>query len=518
MRRTVSQLCFLGIFLAIFGGGSLRAATQFALVTGSVFDKRTGDPVAGATVRLINATTGFAESQLTDASGEYTFPSVPPAEDYVLSAEKAGYETSFKPDMKFTVGDSSLVEPPIGLNPIEPAVKPAPAAAPVTPSEQPPQTAEQKPVEAPPEVPAQPKVEAKEVTPAQPEPAAPAQPEPTPAAKTTPAPPTPAAPTPPAPAMTTAAAAATGVTVSLDRVSTMLGGVVDSRAVHTLPLSNRDFLDLALLVAGTYPVEQGSNLEGASLVVNGTRANMNNFMLDGVDNNDYTINQSLPFQIVEALQEFRVQTGTSPAEYGRSGGAQINSVARSGTNKFHGTLFEFNRNSALSSEYPLSAYRGGTFDAFVQDSNLDRVLYGPNHFFPTPVLSDPVLSRLFESGRDPHFNQNQFGANLGGPVAKNKAFFFFNWESSRGVINRPDFERVPDRNCRDAVTCAAEFGTSPFFNGSAAILTSVMNLSPEPNVPQSTVTDGGGNPVSDPNFADFFSNGAFYTGAAQNFA
>jgi Carboxypeptidase regulatory-like domain/TonB dependent receptor-like, beta-barrel len=521
------KLYLLGLLVgfAITGASSLRAATQFALVTGSVFDRSTGDPISGATVRLINSTTGFAESQKTDANGDYTFPSVPPAQDYVLSAERAGYETAFKQDMKFSVGDSRLVLPPIQLIPVVQAAKPtAPPTPPAAPPKPPTEVAKQPPVEAPtPAQPApQPKEEAKAVPPAQPAPAPPAHapapppPTPVPAAK------------PPQPSSPPTVATTSEVTVSLDRVSNMLGGVVDSQAVHTLPLSNRDFLDLALLVPGTYPLEQGSALEGASLVVNGTRGNMNNFLLDGVDNNDYTVNQSLPFQIVEALQEFRVQTSTSPAEYGRSGGAQINSVTRSGTNKFHGTLFEFNRNSALSSEYPISTYRGGTFDAFAQETSVDLLIRGAHDpvnnpggsYFPTAVLSDPVLSRMFNSGRDPHFNQNQFGADLGGPVVKNKAFFFFNWESSRAVINRQDFERVPDRTCRDPLACVQAYygaGATPFFTGSAALVGQLMSLYPMPNVPASTVTDALGNPVSDPIHADALQNGAFYVGDAQNY-
>ena len=145
-----------------------------------------------------------------------------------------------------------------------------------------------------------------------------------------------------------AARTAMAPVISLNLLGTTQSVVIESRWVHTLPLVNRDFIDLALLVPGTYPVEQGSVLQGASFVVNGARADMNNFLLDGADNNDYTINQSLPFQIIEALQEFRVQTSTSNAEFGRNGGAQINSVSRSGSNGLHGGLFEFNRNSRLA--------------------------------------------------------------------------------------------------------------------------------------------------------------------------
>ena len=197
------------------------------------------------------------------------------------------------------------------------------------------------------------------------------------------------------------------VKTSLLDFSPMMSGVIDSAAVHTLPLADRDFLDLALLAPGTYPVEQGSSLAGASLVVNGVRANMNNFLLNGADDNDYTVNQSLPFQLVEAMQEFRVQTSTSSAEFGRNAGAQINTVSRSGSNSLHGELFEFNRNSALSALNALSLYRGGTFDAFSQDARVNEIENGTSSLFPTPVLSDPVLNKIFQGGRELPLNQNQ---------------------------------------------------------------------------------------------------------------
>jgi hypothetical protein len=137
MRRISCLLCVLGTIGITFTGNSLCAATQFAMVTGSVFNKKTGDPLPRATVRLINARTGFTGSQQTDAGGNFTFPSLPPAQDYVLSAEQVGFETSFRQDMMFTVGDSSLVEPPILLSPIEVVPKttapPTPQPAPELP-------------------------------------------------------------------------------------------------------------------------------------------------------------------------------------------------------------------------------------------------------------------------------------------------------------------------------------------------------------------------------------------------
>ncbi|MGB0000059.1 MAG: carboxypeptidase-like regulatory domain-containing protein, partial [Candidatus Acidiferrales bacterium] len=242
-----------------------RGGTQNATVTGSVYARSSGDLVPGAAVHLINAGTGFSQMQTTGSDGTYTFNNVPPAENYVISVEKSGFSPAVLTNIIVQVDEEKLVLPPFRLEMVVQANSPV---APRPPS--------QTPLQVPPPAPQQ---------------------------------------------------SAKSPSVSLDLLSTTESGVIDSNRVHTLPLVNRDFIDLALLVSGTYPVEQGSVLQGASLVVNGARADMNNFLLDGADNNDYTINQSLPFQVVEALQEFRVQTSTSNAEFGRSGGAQINSVS-----------------------------------------------------------------------------------------------------------------------------------------------------------------------------------------------
>ncbi len=487
----------------------VHAATQNALVTGSVYDQRNGAAISGAAVRLINASTGFSQQRQTDANGIYTFPSVPPAPGYLISVEKSGYATAILQDQEVNVGDNKLILPPFLLQSMAP-----PAAVPPAPAQPPKPTA----------APAQPAPAAPSTQPAAPPAAQPATP---PAEQPVAPPPTepaaPAAPASAAPAVVTAPPAPAPTrrvtyapTVSMDFVSSTVGGVVDSTAVHTLPLAGRDFLDLALLIMGTYPVEQGSALEGASIVVNGTRANMNNFLLDGVDNNDYTINQSLPFQIIEAMQEFRVQTSTSTAEYGRTGGAQINAISRSGSNAFHGTLFEFNRNAALSSQNALSAYNGGTFDAFAQYARYNQIRYGSNGtLFPTPILNDPTLANIYDSGRDPRINENQFGANLGGPIVKNKAFFFANWESLRADYPRPVLERVPGTFYR-----AAGFAT----DASTARTNALLNLYPVPNVPYSTVTDVFGFPVSDPKTGDIPvfqgqpSTGSFFAGDSRNFS
>jgi hypothetical protein len=436
MKLTLRFLALAVLVAFALTGLSLWAATQNAVVIGFVLDQ-TGAPVPNATVRLLNAGTGFARVQATDDYGSYTFTNVPPAPNYTIIVAKSGFATGIRSNVPVAVGDSKQVVPAFFL-----------------------------------QASAQPGQEVRETQ-------------------------------------------AEARTIAPELVSNTLGGVIDSSTLRTLPLPNRDFLDLALLIPGAYPVEQGSALQGASLVVNGVRADMNNFLLDGADNNDYTVNQSLPFQLVEALQEFRLQASTSSPEFGRNAGAQINSVTRSGSNDWHGTVFWFNRVDALSANSPISHDRGGTFDAFAQAARVDQVVFGPATFFPDSVLSDPALSRILEGGREPGFTLNQFGANVGGPVAKDKAFFFFNWESFRADNDRPVFERVPDNFFRD-------FSNALFQDDDTIRVNQLLNLFPVPNVPASTVTSVFGFPVSDPATGDVrclgvICSGAFFAGDANNF-
>jgi len=413
------------------------AGTQNATVMGSIFFS--GNAVAGVTVRLINASTAFSQTQTSSSDGTFTFSNVPPAENYVISVEKTGFSPMVLISVTVQVGEEKLVLPPFLLQ----SVAQAPSQPPV----------------------------------------------PTPAA--TPAPAQPPAPPHKAPSVT------------LDLLSSTESGVIDSQLVHTLPLVNRDFIDLALLVPGTFPVEQGSALQGASLAVNGARADMNNFLLDGADNNDYTVNQSLPFQIVEAMQEFRVQTSTSNAEYGRSGGAQINVVSRSGSNALHGELFEFNRNSALASGNYFSDYSGGGFDQYTQDLLLNG---------DANALSNPTLAALYNRRTMP-VNQNQFGGNIGGPLLKDKLFGFFNWESFRLANPRPLFEQVPGNYFRSANACQTFLFGSGSPNSCDQTAVNLYNLYPAPNVPLTPYTD----PNSYLNLQYLADYGAFNVGQANNY-
>ena len=174
--------------------------------------------------------------------------------------------------------------------------------------------------------------------------------------------------------------------------SATVGNVVDNKKVTELPLNGRNFLQLNLLVPGANQGVKGSQnqTQGGSISVNGAREQANNFLLDGTDNNDLAINQYSVAISTEAIQEFKVQASTYSAEFGRSGGAQINIATKSGNNEFHGVLYEYLRNADLDAK----------------------------NFFDRP-------------GAIPPFKRNQFGSSLGGPVRKDKTFFFFNWESTR---------------------------------------------------------------------------------------
>ena len=176
-----------------------------------------------------------------------------------------------------------------------------------------------------------------------------------------------------------------------------LGTVVSTQQIQDLPLNSRNPLRLAYLVPGFTPSPNFSDVfnRATSFRINGGRSNMNDAFIDGVSNSPPASNGFLSYAMFpspDALQEFKVQTNSYAAEYGRSGGGVINMVMRSGTNEFHGVGYEFLRNSV--------------FDA--------------NNFF-TNRAGAPL----------PSFKRNQFGFAGGGPIIRDKAFFFVNYEGLR---------------------------------------------------------------------------------------
>jgi hypothetical protein len=132
----------------------------------------------------------------------------------------------------------------------------------------------------------------------------------------------------------------------LESDKSTLSSVVESRTIANLPLNARQYLDLALTAPGVLPSATG--VQGGGFNVSGARSQGNVFLLDGVSNIDTQINSALGnFRITDAVQEFAVQTSVATAEFGRGTGGQVSIVTKSGTNQFHGSVFEFLRNNAV---------------------------------------------------------------------------------------------------------------------------------------------------------------------------
>ncbi|MGH9430515.1 MAG: carboxypeptidase regulatory-like domain-containing protein [Terriglobia bacterium] len=219
--------------------------------------------------------------------------------------------------------------------------------------------------------------------------------------------------------------------------STQLGAVMGSRAVTGLPLNERDTYQLLQLQPGVES-EIGANLfygsdQPGAVSVNGGRGRSNNFMVNGADANDLYVNLPGVEPSPDTIQEFRVLTNTFDAEYGRNSGSIVNVVTKSGSNQFHGDLYEFLRNRALNA-------RG-----------------------------------FFDTSR-PDFKQNQFGGTLGGPIRKDRTFFFGSYEGRRlrqGISS--DVVTVPT-----ALERQGTFSAGPAFGGTLtdAKVASILNARP----------------------------------------
>ena len=210
----------------------------------------------------------------------------------------------------------------------------------------------------------------------------------------------------------------------VDVSTSSTGEVIEGRQVVDLPLGQRNFLQLATLTPGVTRGAYGSdasginsNVEtlryadggGGALTVNGLRPQSNNFLLDGVDNNESLVNTIVIFPSPDSIQEFRVTTAVAPAEFGRAGGAIVNTSIKSGTNQIHGTVFGY--------------FRDQIFDA------------SPEYFSPTATV--------------PAFQRKQFGFAAGGPIRKgaflkDKLFIFGDYQALRQKQPQDEgFQSVP---------------------------------------------------------------------------
>src|SRR6266446_3742067 len=182
-----------------------------------------------------------------------------------------------------------------------------------------------------------------------------------------------------------------------------LSNVVDTQVISNMPLNARQYLDLALLTPGVLPSSTGT--QGGGFNVAGARSQSNVFLLDGVSIIDTQINSALGnFRITDAVQEFAVQTSVATAEFGRGTGGQVSIVTKSGGNQFHGSAFEYLRNSVLDAA-----------DFFTNKAGATK---NPLH-------------------------RNQYGGTIGGPILKNKMFFFGSYEGFRQIAPQVSSTRVP---------------------------------------------------------------------------
>jgi len=190
-----------------------------------------------------------------------------------------------------------------------------------------------------------------------------------------------------------------------------LGQVIDTRRVAELPLNGREFLQLAVLTPGVQPNVEGSNLasQSGSVNVNGAREEFNNFLLDGVDNDDISNAQLIIVPGIDSIQEFKVQTSNYAAEYGRSAGGLVNVSTKSGTNQIHGSVYGFLRHSSMDAR----------------------------NFFANPALPKPP------------FERNQWGATLGLPIVKNRTFVFGSYERTDIRQAQSATARVPPAEWRN---------------------------------------------------------------------
>jgi len=208
----------------------------------------------------------------------------------------------------------------------------------------------------------------------------------------------------------------------LETDTSYLGEVVEAQRIVDLPLNGRFFTRLAVLTAGTAPTPAGARDENTGgFSANGVRPYQNNFILDGVDNNSLSEDLSSQASFVvgpppDAIQEFKVQTNSMSAEFGRSGGAVLNVTIKSGTNDLHGTAYEFLRNSDLDA----------------------------NNFFNN-ANGAPIAP----------FKQNQFGFSTGAPIlipkiynGKNRTFFFFDYQGTRIRTGQTLLATVPTEAMR----------------------------------------------------------------------
>jgi hypothetical protein len=189
--------------------------------------------------------------------------------------------------------------------------------------------------------------------------------------------------------------------VQVDTASTQMGEVISSAKMEAVPLNGRSYTDLLALQPGVVPVSSGQyaalpvsgDLNPGSLSVAGQRESANGFMVNGANVKEGTFMGTAIIPNLDSIAEFRILTNNFDAEYGNYAGGQVNAVTKAGTNQFHGDLFEFLRNADLDARNFFSPDRGT-------------------------------------------FNQNQYGGTIGGPILKDKLFFFADYQGTKQIVGQ----------------------------------------------------------------------------------
>ena len=256
----------------------------------------------------------------------------------------------------------------------------------------------------------------------------------------------------------------------VDTTTASVSGLVSEREIKELPLNGRSFDSLITLNPGsinyTYKSPGTVTSSGLTFSVAGRRPLDNVFLLNGIE---YTGSSQLSITPggvsgyllgVDAVREFNVQSGTYSAEYGKRSGAQVTVITQSGTNQFHGSVFEFLRNSAMDA----------------------RTIFDIN---PTPGATSSAAP----------FRRNQFGGSIGGPIKRDQLFFFANYEGFRHRLGVGSVAVVPDQNVRQGLVPNAATGVYAPVAGTRPEMLNYFQLWPQPNGPEvfvpSTVVGGG---------------------------
>jgi hypothetical protein len=456
----------------------LAGACAFAQtrVDGQVQNGDRFHPVAGTTVQLVNPAIKFVQTTKTDDDGNFEFPVVPPQAGYliqVLDADGKVLATSDPFDLN--VGQAHTTLPPIDIAPVlappppsppTPVAPSNPAAAAVT--NQQPVVAQKLP---PPVIHAAPKSQAIQND--------------------------------------------SNVALSANITRTQLS---------QLPLFNRNFLALGLLLPGVHDVDPASPLAGAAFSISGSRTTSSNFQLDSSDNVASSTNQAIPFQVNDSVQEFRIVYANPDSRYGQGSGGVVDVVTNRGQSRgssWHGTAFGYFNSDSLNANTPLSVYSGTSFakaaayagtttavpnevaNETIGSTAAGYISYAPTTYNAlyrllttlTPQTGQEAgvagcraaagsicNSGMFDGNavlsqndsRTQPFDSKQFGGNIGGSIGS-RLFLFGSYEGTLIDNPNPIFERVPT---------AFDLNTSGLgLNGNdVAIANNVLGLYPKPNV------------------------------------